>query len=302
LALEESAAHALEVLNTLLAAADNGRAQLLELRDRMVAATEGVDNDWVLLRERARSFLEQAAGQEHQLIALKAEAARAGEALREKLDHLDDETTADARATHVEIDTLATATEETGERLQGVLQHAEEAEQGLEQGLRDVEAELATAMAEADDLLRGTLARELKEMEEEVERAAIELSAYFSGQCVPAMEQKAYDLSSFLAAAEESVRHTLEASLESNEGAAESVLRECLGTYGDTMHDLGRLAGSLEEAIDNLRDFVEDGQERLDDRKDRWDAAVRRGRDGLRDALESLHAVEHYLSRYTFGH
>lgn len=301
MAFEESSAQALVVLNGLLAAADDGRAQMNDMRDRMLAATARIDSDWVLLRERARTFLEQAAGQEHQLVALKIEAARAGEALREKLGHLEDETTADARLTQGEMETLAGVTEETGDKVQGVLQAAEAAETALETGLRDVEAELAQVMSEADELLRSTVTTELRAMEQEVERAAIELSAYFSGQCVPAMEQKAYDLSTFLAQAEASVRLTLEATLESNEGAAESVLRECLGTYHDTMQELSHLGSSLEEVLDELRDFIEDGRERLDDRKERWDDSVRRGREGLRDALESLRAVEHYLARYTFG-
>jgi hypothetical protein len=118
---------------------------------------------------------------------------------------------------------------------------------------------------------------------------------------VPTLVQKAYDLYTFLVQAEAEVRSTLEGSLETNESAAEAVLRDCTGAYGDTLSDLARLGGGLEELLDDVREFIDDGREAVGERKHRWDEAVRRGREGLRDALESLREVEQYLSRFSFG-
>lgn len=301
MAFEDSSARALDVLNGLLAAAEQGRAQMLDMRDRVLAATERVEADWALLRERARAFLEQATTQEQQLVALKTEAGQAADTLRAGIDELEHAGEDDARATQAEFDELAGDIEEDGEKLASVLAEADTAEQALTDGLREVETELADVMTEADQLLRGTLVADVRHVEQEVERAAIELSAYLTGQCVPALVQKAYDLYTFLTQAETEVRATLEASLEANEGAAEAVLRECSDGYADTLSDLGRLGGALEELIDDLREFIEDGRETVGDRKQRWDEVVRRSRDMLREAVESLREVEQYLARFSFG-
>ena len=301
MAFEDSSARALEVVNGLLAAAEQGRGQMLDIRDRILAATERVETDWALLRERARAFLEQAAAQEQQLVAVKTEAGRAADALGERLDELEQRGEADTQATQAEVDVLANETEEIGSSVKDVLHQAEEAEQALTAGLHDVETELAQVLGEAEELMRGTLVADVRQIEQDVERAAIDLSAYVSGQCVPALEQKAYDLYTFLVQAEADVRATLESSLEAHESAADAVVRECADGYDDTLSELGRLGSSLEELIDDVRDFIEDGRQTVDERKRRWDEAVRRGREGLRDALESLHEVEQYLARYSFS-
>jgi DNA repair exonuclease SbcCD ATPase subunit len=300
-AFEESSARALDVVNGLLSAAELGRTQMLDLRDRILAATERVEGDWALLRERARAFLEQATSQEQQVAALKTDAGRAADALREQLAELEQEGREETQVTQAEIDALATATEETGEKVTSVLREAEEAEQALGSGLREVEAELAQVLAEAEELMRGTLVSDVRSMEQDLERGAIELSAYISGQCVPALEQRSYDLYTFLIQAEADVRATLESSLEAHESAADAVVRECAEGYDATLNDLSRLGSALEDLLEDLRDFIEDGRETLDERKDRWDEAVRRGREGLRDALESLKEVEQYLARFSFG-
>lgn len=301
MAFEESSARALEVLGALLSAADQGSAQMLDVRDRILAATERFEADWALLRERARAFLEQSAAQEQQLVALRTDAGRAADVLRGRVQELDAQGDEDARTTQAEFDDLAADAEEEGEKLAAVMDEAEDAEEALSTGLREVQEELAEVMVEADQLLRGTLAADVRHIEQEVERGAIELSAYLTGQCVPALVQKAYDLYTFLAQAEAEVRSTLEASLQDNESAAETVLRECGNAYGDTLSDLSRLGGALEELLDDVRDFVEDGRQTLGERKQRWDEALRRGRDGLREAIESLREVEQYLSRFSFG-
>lgn len=301
MAFEESSARALEVLGALLAGAEQGRGHMLDVRDRILAATERFETDWALLRERARAFLEQSAGQEQQLVALRTDAGRAADALRTRIQELDAQGEEDARGTQAEFDELADDTEEEGEKVAAVLAEAEEAEQALAAELREVETELAEVMGEADQLLRGTLVADVRHIEQELERGAIELSAYLTGQCVPTLVQKAYDLYTFLVQAEAEVRSTLEASLETNESAAEAVLRDCTGAYGDTLSDLARLGGGLEELLDDVREFIDDGREAVGERKHRWDEAVRRGREGLRDALESLREVEQYLSRFSFG-
>jgi len=300
-AFEDSSARALDVLSGLLAAAEHGHSQMLDIRDRILAATERVETDWALLRERARAFLEQSAAQEQQLVAVRTDAARAAEALRESLEELEEQGEQDAQATQVEIDVLAVETEEVGGNVQAVLQEAEQAEQALASGLRDVEAELAEVLGDAEELLRGTLVADVRQIEHDLERGAIELSAYVSGQCVPAIEQKAYDLYTFLVQAEADVRATLESSLEAHESAADAVVRECADGYDETLSDLGRLGSSLEELLEDLRDFIEDGKETVGERKRRWDEAVRRAREGLRDALESLKEVEQYLARFSFS-
>jgi hypothetical protein len=199
------------------------------------------------------------------------------------------------------MDDLAEETDEDGQRIEGSLQAAEAATTVLTASLRDVEADLAAAVGEAEELLRGVLAAEMRVIEQEVEHEAIELSAYFTGQCIPAIEQKAYDLYTFLRQAEEDVRTALETALEANESAADSVLRDVAETYDDTLSDVGRLGGALEELMIELREFVDDGRQRVEDRKRRWDEATRRGRDGLREALESLTEVERFLARFSFG-
>jgi hypothetical protein len=300
-AFEESSARALEVLGALVTTADQGRAQMLDVRDRILAATERFEGDWALLRERARTFLEQSAAQEQQLVALRTDAGRAADALRGRVQELDEQGDEDSRTTQAEFDELAADTEEDGEKLAAVFAEAEEAEEALTAGLRDVEAELAEVMGEADQLLRGTLAADARHVEQEVERGAIELSAFLTGQCVPALVQKAYDLYTFLVQAEGEIRSTLDASLEANESAAESVLRECGDAYDDTLSELSRLGSALEELLDDVREFVEDRRDTLGERKQRWDEALRRGRDGLREAIESLREAEQYLSRFSFG-
>jgi hypothetical protein len=300
-AFEDAAVRALEVVSALLTAAEEGRAQILDMRERIVANTTRFELDFTVLRERARTFLEQASGQEHQLVALKAETARAVETLEERLENLEQQATEDAAATQSEMDDLAEETDEEGERIEGSLQAAEAAANVLTASLREVEADLAAAVGEAEDLLRGVLAAEMRAIEQEVEHEAIELSAYFTGQCIPAIEQKAYDLYTFLRQAEEDVRMALETALEANETAADSVLREVADSYDDTLGDVDRLGSALEELMIELREFVDDGRQRVEDRKRRWDEATRRGRDGLREALESLTEVERFLARFSFG-
>jgi hypothetical protein len=232
-------------------------------------------------------------------VAVKAETARAVEALQERLEQLETQAAEAAEATQGEMDDLAEETDEDGQRVEATLQAAEAAESVLLTGLRDVEADLAQAMTEHEELMRGVLAAELRAIEQEVEREAIELSAYFTGQCIPAIEQKAYDLYTYLTQAEEEVRSALEAALEANESAADSVLRDCAEAYDDTTSDLGRLGSALEELMMELRDFIEDGRQRGTDRKRRWDEATRRSRDGLREALEALVETERHLARYS---
>jgi DNA repair exonuclease SbcCD ATPase subunit len=300
-AFEDSSARALDVVNGLLSAAELGRGQMLDLRDRILAATERLDADWALLRERARAFLEQATGQEQQLTALRVDAGRAADALREHLDELEQQGQEEAQATQGEIEAAAAEVEQTGQQVVSALHEAEQTEQALASSLQEIEHDLAQALGEADELLRGSMVAEVRGVEHEVEKGAIALSAYVSGQVVPQLEQRAYDLYLFLAQAEADVRATLEASLEAHESAADAVLRETAGGYDDTLKDLGRLATSLEDLIEDLRDFIEDGREALDDRKRRWDEAVRRSREGLRDAQESLKEVEQFLARFSFS-
>lgn len=301
MAFEDSSARALDVVNGLLSAAELGRTQMLDLRDRILAASERVDTDWALLRERARAFLEQATGQEQQLAALRVDAGRAADALREHLGELEQQGQEDVQATHSEIEAAGAEVEQTGQKVLSVLHEAEETEQALAAGLHEVEADLAQVLGESDDLLRGTLVSDVRSIEQEIERGAIEMSAYVSGQVVPLLEQRAYDLYTFLVQTEADVRATLEGSLEAHESAADAVVRECANGYDDTLHELARLGSSLEDLLEDLRDFIEDGRETLDDRKHRWDEAVRRSREGLRDALESLREVEQYLARYSFS-
>jgi hypothetical protein len=298
---EDSSARALDVVNGLLSAAELGRTQMLELRDRILAANERLDTDWALLRERARAFLEQATGQEQQLAALRVDAGRAADALRQHLDELEQQGQEGVQAAHDEIEAASAETEQTGTQVLSVLQEAEQTEQALASGLHEIETDLAQVLGDADELLRGTLVSDVRGVEQEVEKGAIAMSAYVSGQVVPLLEQRAYDLYTFLVQTENDVRATLEASLEAHESAADAVVRECADGYDDTLQDLSRLSSSLEDLIEDLRDFIEDGRETLDDRKHRWDEAVRRAREGLRDALESLKEVEQYLARFSFS-
>ncbi len=301
MAFEDAAVRALEVVSALLTTAEEGRVQILDMRERIVANTTRFELDFTVLRERARAFLEQASAQEHQLVALKAETARAVETLEERVEHLEQQAAEDAAATQSEMDDLAEETDEDGQRVEASLDAAEAAATVLGTGLRDVEADLAAAVSEAEELLKGVLAAEMRAIEQEVEREAIELSAYFTGQCIPAIEQKAYDLYTFLRQAEEDVRMALESALEANESAADTVLRDVSGAYDDTLDDVERLGSALEELMVELREFVDDGRQRVEDRKRRWDEATRRGRDGLREALESLTEVERFLARFSFG-
>lgn len=301
MALDESAARALELVTGLLTAAAEGRAQVLDMRERVLATTTRFETDWALLRERARALLEQAAGQEQQLTALRAEAGHALDSLRERAERLQQQGSEDAQATQLEMDGLAQEIDEEGRSVLDALQSAETAESALEAGVREVEAELARVLGEADELLRATVVADVRMMEQAVEREAIELTAGLTGQWLPALEQKAYDLYTILVQAEDDVRAVLEASLQAHEGAADAVLRECGDAYADILGDLGRLGSALEELLGELSDFVQDGRQKLDDRKRHWDEAVRRAREGLRDALESLREVQQYLARFSFG-
>ena len=75
---------------------------------------------------------------------------------------------------------------------------------------------MAEVLGEADELLRGTLVSDVRGVEQEIEKGAVAMSAYVSGQVVPSLEQRAYDLYTFLVQAESDVRATLEASLEAH--------------------------------------------------------------------------------------
>lgn len=298
--LDEAAGRALDTVNGLLAAAEDTRARLVEMRERIEQTSQRIDGEWSMIRERARVFLEQTITEDQQVVAAVAEANRGLDTLRSAFGHLEEEAPVEMATTREEFDLLAEAVGSIEPQLDGALEEAEAVEAALSAKVDHVQTEIEGALTEASELLADALLAELKQLETEAEQETIELNAYFASQSLPALTTKSQELYDQLVQAEEDMRLALETAGADSEAVTETALRECEQRYDDELTDLDRLSASLEEALGDLRDFVDEGLEGIDDRKDRWDDSIRGAQGSLKEALEALRELEDYLRRFAF--
>ena len=298
--LDEAAARALDTVTGLMAAADHARTEVAATHEKVEQISERIDAEWSLVRERARSFLEHVVNEDQQLVAAVVEANRALDGLRTAFDQLEDEAPAQLAETQDEFDELAESVAGVEPLLEAAMEESESIEASLQAKVDEVEAELSQAMSHAEELLAQVFLGELKELEVEAERETIELNAYFADQCLPTIAARSQELYEQLVQAEEEVRLTLTAAGDETEATTESVLRDTTVQYDQELEDLDDLGRNVERALGDLREFVEDGLEKVEDRNDRWNEGIRNSQRGLKEAFEALKELEDYLRRFAF--
>jgi hypothetical protein len=298
--LDQAAEQALAAMNALYATSEAARARFADLRDWLATAGERLESDWSVLRERANHFQQQA-GSEVQLLAVgQSGAQQALEALHGATSQVLDEVPPEVQATHGGFEEMATRVDALETETVRVVEQSDEAEAALQARLEEVEADLAAALADADDLLHSALLEEIKEFERAIESETVHLAAYFAGECMPALAAKAQELYDVLVQADEDVRAALDAAATTCEESAEIALRDCAGSYDSELSQIGRLGDTMEDLLKDLRDFIDDGRERLEDRQERWEDQARDTRDSLREALDKLKELQDHLARHGF--
>jgi chromosome segregation ATPase len=199
-----------------------------------------------------------------------------------------------------EFDELAETVGSVEPLLAEAMEESETIEASLQAKVDEVEAELNQAMSQAEELLAQVLLGELKELEAEAERETVELNAYFAGQCLPTIAAKSQELYEQLVQVEEEVRLALTAAGDDTEAMTEQTIRDATVRYDEELEDLDGLGKNVERALGDLRDFVEAGMERVEDRNERWNEGIRNSQRGLKEAFEALKEIEDYLRRFAF--
>ena len=298
--LDQTAREALETVSDLLAAADQTQARLTALRELVIQAQARLDSEWTALQERAQAFLMRATAEASQLAAAKAGAHGALASLRSGLDDLHGEAGRELEETEVSLHAMGTDLDQIEGGMTGVLDEAEEAEELLRNRLETVQGEVAEVMAETEGLLRGALADELRQTQQEIEQEAVELAAAVTGEFLEALDARSRELFDRLVETEAEIGTLLDQVSEATEGAADRALRECSSGFE---HELARLqdnGDTLEGLLEDLEEAVSDGRQRLEDRQSRWSDVVRHTREDLREAQDLLKEVEAALHRFGF--
>lgn len=298
--LDQAAEQALQAMNALYATTEAARARYADLRDYLATAGERLEADWTVLRERAIHFQQQAGSEAQLLAAGQTGVQQALSGLGGAAGQVLEEVPPEVQATHGGFEEMAARVDVMETETVRVVEQSDEAEAALAARLEEVETDLGTALAEADQLLHSALAAELNEFEQAISSETIHISAYLSGECLPALGEKAQQLYDVLVQADEDVRAALEAAAQTCEESADLALRECSAQYDAQLGQLGRLGDTMEDLLKDLREFVEDGRERLTDRQERWDDKAKDTREALRDALEKLKELEEHLARHNF--
>lgn len=298
--LDQTAQEALETVSDLLAAADQTQARLAALREQVIQGQARLDSEWAALQERAQTFLMRATTEASRLAVAKAGAHGALGSLRTGLDDLHGEAGRELEETQVSLHAMGTDLDQIEGGMTGVLDEAEEAEDLLRNRLETVQGEVAEVMAETEGLLRGALADELRQTQQEIEQEAVELAASVTGEFLAALDARSRELFDQLVETEAEIGTLLDQVSEATEGAADRALRECSSGFE---HELARLqdAGDrLEGLLEDLEEAVSDGRKRLEDRQSRWSDVVRHTREDLREAQDLLKEVEAALHRFGF--
>jgi uncharacterized phage infection (PIP) family protein YhgE len=296
--IDEASDRALTAVNALFATAEAARARFADLREQVAAASERMEADWTLLRERAGHFQQQAASESQTMAAGQAQVQRALETLHGAAAQVLDEVPPELEATHGGLEEIARRVDAVETETTAAVHEADEAEVAFLARTEEVEAELSAALLAADALLRSDLAEELRQFEAAVETETTQVSTYLGGECLSTLADKARDLYEVLVQADADVRAAVEAATQGCEESAEAALRECAASYEQRLSDTESVGRALEEALGDLRDFVDDGRERLDDRQDRWNDQAREAREVLREALDRLKELEDHISHF----
>jgi chromosome segregation ATPase len=297
--LDQTAREALDTVSDLLAAADQAQARLATLRELVIQTQARLDSEWAVLRERTQAFLLRATTEASQVAVAKTGAHSALTNLRSGLDDLHGEAGRELEETQVSLHAMGTDLDQIEDGMTGVLDEADEAEELLRNRLETVQGEVAEAMAETEGLLRGALADELRQTQQEIEQEAVELAASVTGEFLAALDARSRELFEQLVETEAEIGTLLDQVSEATESTADHALRECSSGFE---HELARLQDTgetLEERLEDLEEAVSDGRKRLEDRQSRWSDVVRRTREDLRDAQE-LKDVEVALNRFGF--
>ncbi|HEX6736800.1 MAG TPA: hypothetical protein VF310_00875 [Vicinamibacteria bacterium] len=297
---ERAAQEAHQALGTLLASAEDARARFVELRSQVAAASQRFDAHWTAVTERALHYLEQVGREEDQLTASREETRQGLVQLRHGLDEVREQAPQEVEHTRADFEEAAGELANREPELTHALETADEADHALANRLDLVQSELDHAVAGTEELLTRT-AVEMEHFEQEIERRVLQLNAYVSGECLPAVMSRAQALYQRLVQAEHEVRVTLESALEATETATDRALRACRDGYGDALAEVGRLGQALDEALFDVKVFIDGGRAKLQDRRERWDDSVKDTRERLRDAMQHLKEVEAYLSHFSFG-
>lgn len=298
--LDQAAEQALAAMNALYASAEAARARFADLRDYLNTTGERMESEWAVLRERANHFQQQAGSEAQLLAAGQSGVQQALAALHGATGQVLEEIPPEVQATHGGFEEMAGRVDTLESETTRVIEHSEEAEASLQARLEEVETGLRAALGEADDLLHGALVEEIKEFEQAIEIETAHLSAYFAGECLPALGAKAQELYDVLVQADEDVRAALDAAATSCEESAELALRDCSAHYDAHLSQIGRLGDTMEDLLKDLRDFIDDGRDRLQDRQERWQDRAKDTRESLREALDRLRELQEHLARHGF--
>jgi DNA repair exonuclease SbcCD ATPase subunit len=298
--LDPTARRAHESVATLLASVEEARAGFAEVRAQVVEATQRFDTHWAAVAERALHYLEQVAREEEQLQATREEARQAITHLRGGLAEVHEEGPREVEHAQAEFDQAAAQLAQRDPETLASVHEAGQAEDSLAARLADVQTELDESVAETEGLL-AQAAAEMSDFEQELERRVVQLNAYISGECLPTVLARAQALYQRLVQAEDEVRSALEAALEATESAADRALRDCRDGFDDALQEVGKLGQALDEALFEVKLFLDGGRAKLQDRKEHWDERVRSTREGVGESLQLLKEVEAYLARFSFG-
>jgi hypothetical protein len=297
---ERAAQEAHQALGTLLASAEEARARFAEVRGQVAAASQRFDAHWTAVTERAVHYLEQVGREEDQLTASREETRQGLLQLRHGLEEVREHGPQEVEQARADFDEAAGELAQREPELTNALEAADEAEHALAGRLDVVQNELDGAVLGTEELLTRT-ALEMEQFEQEIERRVLQLNAYVAGECLPAVTSRAQALYQRLVQAEHEVRGTLESALEATETATDRALRNCRDGFGDALNEVTKLGQALDEALFDVKVFIDGGRAKLQDRRERWDDSVNATRERLRDALQHLKEVEAYLAHYSFG-
>ena len=296
--IDEASDRALTAVNALFTTAEAARARFADLRDRVASAADRMDADWTLLRERASHFQQQAASESQTMAAGQAQVQRALETLHGAAGQVLEEVPPEIEATHGGFEEIARRVDSVTTETAAAVHEADEAEAALLARTEEVESELSAALVAADQLLRSELAEELRQFEAAVEHETVRVTTYLGGECLETLSDKARDLYEVLVQADHDVRAAVEAATQACEESAEAAVRECASSYDQRLSEAESVGRRLEDVLGELRDFVDDGRERLDDRQDRWNQQAREAREVLLDALDRLKELEDHISHF----
>jgi hypothetical protein len=296
----QAAQHAQESLGSLLAGAEEARARFAEVRTQVAAATQRFDTHWAAVAERAVHYLQTVSREEEQLTASREETRQALLGLRSGLGEVHEHGPQEVEHAQAGFDEAAERIRSREPEMVAALDVADQAEQALASRLEEVQTEVDAAIAQTEEMMAGA-SLEMEQIQQEIEHRVVQLNATITGECLPAVMSRAQALYEQLVQAEQEIRTTLESALEATESVADRALRDCRDGFGDALAEVGKLGQTLDEALFDVKLFLDGGRAKLQERGEGWDDTVRTTREGLREAIGLLKEVEDYLAKFAFG-